>query len=257
MPQRRRCRTPRSATCSGRPSSGPGRSTASGCTRYAREGGPGGRGRATTWDDPDAGVRGGGARGRSTATTTTRPLHDDAGRVRRPDHPAGWSNALGQKLVQLTMPGRAGHLPGHRAVGPLAGRPGQPAAGRLRRSPGPLLAAARRRLAAAGRRRRGRGQAAGGLAGRCGCAGTGRSCSPGTRRWPRPGRPREHVVAFDRGGAVTVATRLPVGLERDGGWRDTTRRRCAGTDVLTGRSYGGEIRAGRPAGRLPGRAAGA
>ena len=30
----------------------------------------------------------------------------------------------------------------------------------------------------------------------------------------------EHVVAFDRGGAITVATRLPVGLERRGGWGD-------------------------------------
>jgi (1->4)-alpha-D-glucan 1-alpha-D-glucosylmutase len=27
-----------------------------------------------------------------------------------------------------------------------------------------------------------------------------------------------HLVAFDRGGAIAVATRLPVGLERRGGW---------------------------------------
>jgi (1->4)-alpha-D-glucan 1-alpha-D-glucosylmutase len=32
----------------------------------------------------------------------------------------------------------------------------------------------------------------------------------------------EHVLAFDRGGAVTVVTRLPVGLARKGGWGDTT-----------------------------------
>ncbi len=32
----------------------------------------------------------------------------------------------------------------------------------------------------------------------------------------------DHVFAFDRGGAVTVATRLPAGLEVAGGWRDTT-----------------------------------
>jgi (1->4)-alpha-D-glucan 1-alpha-D-glucosylmutase len=51
----------------------------------------------------------------------------------------------------------------------------------------------------------------------------------------------DHVVAFDRGGAVTVGTRLPVRLERDGGWRDTTLA-VTGTDVLTGRSYGGETR---------------
>jgi len=32
----------------------------------------------------------------------------------------------------------------------------------------------------------------------------------------------EHAVAFRRGAAVTVATRLPVGLRRRGGWQDTT-----------------------------------
>jgi (1->4)-alpha-D-glucan 1-alpha-D-glucosylmutase len=31
-----------------------------------------------------------------------------------------------------------------------------------------------------------------------------------------------HVLAFDRGGAVTVGTRLPVGLDRAGGWPGTT-----------------------------------
>jgi (1->4)-alpha-D-glucan 1-alpha-D-glucosylmutase len=31
----------------------------------------------------------------------------------------------------------------------------------------------------------------------------------------------DHVVAFDRGGVVAVATRLPVGLQRRGGWADT------------------------------------
>ena len=31
-----------------------------------------------------------------------------------------------------------------------------------------------------------------------------------------------HVLAFDRGGAITVATRLPVGLDLRGGWGGTT-----------------------------------
>ncbi len=46
-----------------------------------------------------------------------------------------------------------------------------------------------------------------------------------------------HVVAFDRGGAVTVATRLPVGLARRGGWEGTTLDLPAGRwrDALTGR----------------------
>jgi len=32
------------------------------------------------------------------------------------------------------------------------------------------------------------------------------------------------VLAFDRGGAVTVVTRLPVGLSARGGWGDTVLR---------------------------------
>ena len=55
----------------------------------------------------------------------------------------------------------------------------------------------------------------------------------------------QHCVAFDRGGAVSVATRLPVGLEARGGWGDTvvllpTR---TVTDVITNRCYeGGALR---------------
>ncbi|MCW2848132.1 MAG: treY [Marmoricola sp.] len=36
------------------------------------------------------------------------------------------------------------------------------------------------------------------------------------------GSAAEHVLAFDRGGVVTVATRLPVGLAEMGGWGETT-----------------------------------
>ncbi len=38
---------------------------------------------------------------------------------------------------------------------------------------------------------------------------------------PAHGPEAHHVIAFDRGGAITVATRLPVGLEMGGGWSDT------------------------------------
>ncbi|MGY1603265.1 malto-oligosyltrehalose synthase [Geodermatophilus sp. SYSU D00815] len=50
------------------------------------------------------------------------------------------------------------------------------------------------------------------------------------------GAAADHVVAFDRGGAVTVATRLPVGLEAAGGWGDTALRLPTGAwrDLLTG-----------------------
>ena len=50
------------------------------------------------------------------------------------------------------------------------------------------------------------------------------------------GEAAEHVLAFDRGGVVAVATRLPVGLAARG-WGDTGLALPAGTwtDVLTGR----------------------
>ena len=60
------------------------------------------------------------------------------------------------------------------------------------------------------------------------------TCSALTLRRDRPelftsytpvtasGPAAHHVLAFDRGGAVTVATRLPVGLAAAGGWGDTT-----------------------------------
>jgi (1->4)-alpha-D-glucan 1-alpha-D-glucosylmutase len=46
-----------------------------------------------------------------------------------------------------------------------------------------------------------------------------------------------HVIAFDRGGAVTIATRLPIGLENAGGWGATELLAPEGTwrDALTGR----------------------
>ena len=48
----------------------------------------------------------------------------------------------------------------------------------------------------------------------------------------------DHVLAFDRGGAITVATRLPVGLAAAGGWRATVLPLPPGgpwIDLLTGR----------------------
>ena len=59
------------------------------------------------------------------------------------------------------------------------------------------------------------------------------------------GSAREHAVAFSRSGqCVTVATRLPAGLRRKGGWLDTTLRLPLGQwqDVLTGTAHaGGEL----------------
>ncbi len=48
-----------------------------------------------------------------------------------------------------------------------------------------------------------------------------------------------HLFGFDRGGALTLATRLPLGLERRGGWQDTAVVLAPGTyrDVLTGHTH--------------------
>ncbi|WZH37631.1 MAG: malto-oligosyltrehalose synthase [Microbacterium enclense] len=55
------------------------------------------------------------------------------------------------------------------------------------------------------------------------------------------GAASDHVVAFDRGGVFAVATRLPVSLEAEGGWRDTVvlLPDTPVIDVLTGRTFAG------------------
>lgn len=53
----------------------------------------------------------------------------------------------------------------------------------------------------------------------------------------------EHAVAFDRGGAIAIGTRLPAGLSGAGGWRDAALRLPDGTwsDALTGARWAGEV----------------
>jgi (1->4)-alpha-D-glucan 1-alpha-D-glucosylmutase len=64
-----------------------------------------------------------------------------------------------------------------------------------------------------------------------------------------------HATAFRRGGrAVTVVTRLPVSLRREGGWRDTALPLPghAWADLLTGAVYrGGAVPLSELTGRLP------
>ena len=57
------------------------------------------------------------------------------------------------------------------------------------------------------------------------------------------GEAAEHLIAFDRGGAITLATRLPVALERRGGWGDTVVAVPGRpmTDVITGRPHPGGL----------------
>lgn len=68
---------------------------------------------------------------------------------------------------------------------------------------------------------------------------------------PATGAAAGHLLAFDRGGAVTVVTRLPLGLERAGGWRDTRLELPPGQwrDLLTDRPASPE--AGTLLGDLP------
>ncbi|QCU78793.1 malto-oligosyltrehalose synthase [Citricoccus sp. SGAir0253] len=55
------------------------------------------------------------------------------------------------------------------------------------------------------------------------------------------GEAADHVVAFSRGGCITLATRWPLGLADEGGWGDTAvvLPRQAVVDLVTGRRFGG------------------
>jgi (1->4)-alpha-D-glucan 1-alpha-D-glucosylmutase len=57
------------------------------------------------------------------------------------------------------------------------------------------------------------------------------------------GSSADHLIAFDRGGVVVLATRLPVDLELGGGWHDTRLELPEGkwVDQFTGDSYRGEV----------------
>ena len=149
---------------------------------------------------------------------------------------AGWSNALGQKLVQLAMPGVPDLYQGSELwdlflVDPDNRRPVDFDRRRdlLTRIDGGWLpglddsgAAKLLIVTRALRLRRDRPELFGG------------SYEP----LPAQGPAADHLFAFARGGGhlVAVATRLPVTLQRAGGWRGTTLPTGPGpwTDVLTG-----------------------
>lgn len=68
-----------------------------------------------------------------------------------------------------------------------------------------------------------------------------------TRYAPLPvlGEAADHALAFDRGGAVAIGTRLPLGLAARGGWGDTEVILAGHPqfDVITGREFeGGQVR---------------
>jgi (1->4)-alpha-D-glucan 1-alpha-D-glucosylmutase len=160
----------------------------------------------------------------------------------------GWVNALGQKVVQLTMPGipdvyQGTELWDDSLVDPDNRRPVDFA---RRRS---LLASVRQTHPGVDE---------------SGAAKLWVTLQALHARRDRPelfdgyealratGPAAEHLVAFDRGGAVTLATRLPVGLAAAGGWLDTALELPgAATDALTGREVSGTVRVGDLLDRYP------
>ncbi|MET0493949.1 MAG: malto-oligosyltrehalose synthase [Actinoplanes sp.] len=150
----------------------------------------------------------------------------------------GWSNSLGQKLVQLTMPGvpdvyQGTELWDFSLVDPDNRRPvdfglRRELLGRLDEGHlPPVDASGAAKLLVTSRILRLRRQRP--------------ELFTGYRPVFAEGRLNDHVLAFDRGGVVAVATRLPVGLSRHGGWHDTTLSLDGHTwtEVFTNTSYGG------------------
>ena len=152
--------------------------------------------------------------------------------------PPGWSNSLGQKLVQLTMPGvpdvyQGTELWDYSLVDPDNRRPVDFAVRRellARIDDGwqpPVDESGAAKLLVVSRTLRLRRQRP--------------ELFAGYRPVFAEGRVGEHLLAFDRGGVVAVATRLPVGLSRHGGWADTALSLDGQTwtEVFTNTSYGG------------------
>ncbi|WP_433393391.1 malto-oligosyltrehalose synthase [Micromonospora sp. KLBMP9576] len=152
--------------------------------------------------------------------------------------PAGWSNSLGQKLVQLAMPGipdtyQGTELWDNSLVDPDNRRPVDFAVRRemlARLDAGatpPVDASGAAKLLVVSRTLRLRRDRP--------------ELFTGYRPVPAQGPAGRHALAFDRGGAIAVATRLPLGLARAGGWGDTTLSLPVHemTDVFTGRVHGG------------------
>ena len=176
------------------------------------------------------------------STTPTCARCSTALRRRGSTRPAG-RNALAAKLLALTMPGVPDVYQGSELWEQLAGRPRQPPARRLRPPRRPCSAGDRPTR----RRRRAKLLVT--------CAALHAAPRPAravhdvrpARRDRR--RPPTTSLAFDRGGAVTVATRLPVGLAAAAAGA-TPRSTCppgSWRDVLTGARH--RRSAGRPARR--------
>ena len=194
-------------------------------------------GTSTTWTQPNTGFEA-ALDDLVTAAVESGPTRDLlTALVDRLQQP-GWSNSLSQKLLQLTMPGvpdvyQGSELWETSLVDPDNRRPVDYA---LRRElltrlesgwlpPVDETGAAKLLVTSSALHLR------------------GDRPELFTRYLPVPafGPAAGHVVAFDRGGAITVATRLPIGLHEAGGWRDTTIAVAGRTvvDVFTRQRFDG------------------
>lgn len=204
----------------------------------------------TSWDAPNAELE-------SAAHALVDHIYDDA--VVRAEldslwqavEAPGWSNALGQKLVQLTMPGipdvyQGTELWEDSLVDPDNRRPVDFAARRALlaamdepgASPPAVDSSGAAKLWVTSRTLRLRRDNPEAFSSYAALTATGRAA--------------EHLLAYDRGGVVAVATRLPVGLEAAGGWGETRLTLPgAAVDVLTGRRFGGEVAVADLLGTLP------
>jgi len=148
----------------------------------------------------------------------------------------GWSNSLGQKLVQLTMPGvpdvyQGTELWEDSLVDPDNRRPVDfDQRIRLLESLGDAppgideTGAAKLWITRQALRLR-RNQP---------------SSFTDYRALEASGPAHDHLIGFDRGGAITFATRLPIGLTAAGGWHQSTVEISAPhIDVLTGQRWSG------------------
>ena len=195
----------------------------------------------TSWRDQDAGFE-------AAVHEAVDRAYDDPQLHRLLDEliteitPYGWSNSLSQKLIQLAMPGIPDVYQGtecydYSLVDPDNRRPVD---FELRRqllagfdagdvSGPPLEEAGAAKLWLTSRVLRARRAHPEWFS----------SYTPLTVSGPAA----EHAVAFDRGGAVAVATRLPVGLHRAGGWQHTAVELGPGRylDQLTGEHHQGQV----------------
>ena len=192
----------------------------------------------TTWTDPDSSYEDAVHAAVDAVTDDNRVQHVLTALVERVAA-AGWSNALAAKLVAITVPGvcdvyQGSELWEQSLVDPDNRRPVdyELRAGMLARAAGAPTRptgvdddgfAKLQVTSTALRLRRDRPE-----------------LFTGYTPLEASGSAADHVLAFDRGGAITVVTRLPAGLAELGGWGDTVLTLPAGrwVDQLRGSGDG-------------------